>query len=254
MGACVVGILPSGVDRQEIEWQYDAPDGLKKVEGWLLGDPERFGLTVLKNLSKELVDTYYDTGDWRLYHAGYALRVRREGVGDSEATMKSLVPADGNLHRRREISEPLEGDEVETLFAAPGPVGVCLRALADAREMRRIFEVRTSRRTFDLVSDGQATDPKKALTSFAVRVGEVALDHSEIPLGASNKPARLTRVEVELDTSASGAYSKLEGFVKAMEEALGLLPATTSKYEAGLSATGQSPNSKAKEDKDPEKG
>lgn len=233
-----------GADRQEIEWQYTAPaDGLGKVEEWLLGEAEPFRLAILKGSSKELEDTYYDTGDWRLYRTGYALRVRREEGGVYEATMKSLVPADGNLHRRREISEPLRSGEVETLLAASGPVGARLKDLADAPKVRRIFEIRTCRQTFGLVLDMQATNLKTTQTvGSAIWVGEVALDSSEILLEAGKEPVRLARVEVEIDASTKTAFSELEGFVKAMERDLKLRPATTSKYEVGLSATGQNPN------------
>jgi len=233
-----------GADRQEIEWQYTVPaDGLGKVEEWLLGEAEPFRLAILKGSSKELEDTYYDTGDWRLYQAGYALRVRREEGGAYEATMKSLVPADGNLHRRRELSEPLRSGEVETLLTASGPVGAQLKYLVDTPKVGRIFEIRTCRQTFGLVLEMQATNLKTTQTGdSAIWVGEVALDSSEIPIEAANEPVYLARVEVEINASTKTAFSELEGFVKAMERDLELRPATTSKYEMGLSATGQNSN------------
>jgi triphosphatase len=242
-----------GTDRQEIEWQYTAPEGLKKVEEWLRGEFEpSFRLAILEGSSRELEDTYYDTGDWRLYRAGYALRVRRVEGGPSEATMKSLVSADGNLHRRREISEPLKSAGVEILLAASGPVGACLRELADAREVRWIFEIHTRRHTFDLLLDKQATDSKNIQTDgSAIRVGEVALDSSKISLDVSKESIYLTRVEVEIDASATTAFSELESFVKAMERDLKLRPAMASKYEVGLSAIARNPgnatNFKARE-------
>lgn len=235
-------------DYQEIEWQYESLYGLEKVEEWLVScDHGGFGLVAPRGFLKEFTDIYYDTQDWQLYHTGYALRVRRE-VADkgSDVTMKSLVAADGNLHRRREISESLKSDKHNVLFMTTGPVGVRLRALVSPRELRPLFEVRTRRQTFDLLLDEQPTDPRKVRTDSsvdAVRVGEVALDNSEIPLG--DGAVRLTRVEVEVDasvTSPSPKFSKLEGFVKAMEGVLGLRPAAMSKYEAGLSVTGQNPN------------
>jgi inorganic triphosphatase YgiF len=234
--------MPMGAYRQEIEWQYDAPSGLEKVEEWLGSrDPEGFGLVVLGGSFKELTDTYYDTGDWRLYRAGCALRVRRDASTQGfEAMMKSPIFTADNLHRRREISEPLETDELRALQMAPGPVGERLRTLAGPREVRPIFEVRTRRRTFALLLDVSA-DPKKAQTggsAGASRVGEVVLDDSEIPFEGSS--TRLTRVEVEVD--GASLPPRLKGFVKAMEVALGLRPTTVSKYEAGLFVTGQDPN------------
>ena len=234
----------SGTDRQEIEWQYDAPGGLEKVEAWLGEcDPRGSGLVLLGGSLKELADTYYDTEDQQLYHAGYALRVRK--VGESyEATMKALTPADGvagNLHRRREISESLESDSVGALLEAPGPVGAHLKTLVGSRKLRILFEVHTRRRAFDLL-DGEVADPGEVQTGGpAVRIGEIALDSSEIPLGGGDGLVRLARVEVEVGASAASSIPlKLENFVKAMEEALGLQPTAISKYEAGLSATGQS--------------
>jgi hypothetical protein len=115
-----------------------------------------------------------------------------------------------------------------------------LRTFAGPREVRPIFEVRTRRRTFDLLLDAPA-DPKKAQTggsADASRVGEVVLDDSEIPFEGSS--TRLTRVEVEVD--GASFPPRLRGFVKAMEVALGLRPTTVSKYEAGLFVTGQHPN------------
>ena len=255
---------PVGTDRQEIEWQYEATDGLEKIEEWLLGarddDSEGTvgsGLTVAGGTTKELIDTYFDTEDWRLYRAGYGLRVRREASRKgSEATMKSLVSpggVDGSLWRRREISEPLEGDGAEGLGKTTGPVGQHLKALLGGREVRPIFEVHTRRRTFDLLLGEERTDKspsgivqdasgniRRAGVGGGTRVGEVALDSSEIPLGHGDEVASLTRVEVEVDASAAGTAG-LEEFVKAMEGALVLRPTEISKYEAGLFATGQSP-------------
>ena len=231
------------MERQEIEWQYEAPHGLEKVEKWLGGrDPGAFGLAVFGSPFKEFTDTYYDTEDWRLYRAGYALRIRRGALDSgSEATMKSLTPAEGNLHRRREISELLESDNLVALLRASGSVGIRLRTLLGPRELRPIFEIYTRRQTFDLLLDEQPAEVRVGDSAEAIRIGEVALDDSEIPLGDGS--ARLTRVEVEVDASATTASSsKLEDFAEAMERNLGLRPTKISKFEAGLFVTGQSPN------------
>jgi CHAD domain-containing protein len=67
------------------------------------------------------------------------------------------------------------------------------------------------------------------------RLGEAALDESEIPLG--DEPVLLRRVEVEAETSeADVSSSLLENFAGMLEEELGLRPATASKYELGLLA------------------
>ncbi len=109
--------------------------------------------------AEDLVDTYYDTEDWRFHRAGYALRVRGKGSG-AEATMKSLAStggkAEGSIRRRREISEPLSNEKLETLRKATGPVGERVRALVGTREVRPVFEIRTHRQTFALQSEEPA--------------------------------------------------------------------------------------------------
>ena len=92
----------SATDHQEIEWQFDAGE-LESVEGWLGRQYSgSSGLIVAPESTLEITDTYYDTGDWRFYRAGYALRVRKTG-NEVESTMKSLTPSEGNVRRRREI-------------------------------------------------------------------------------------------------------------------------------------------------------
>ena len=209
----------------------------------------------------EIVDGYYDTGDWRLYRAGYALRVRETKAG-AEATMKSLSPAKDGLRRRREISEPLKGGEIGVLRRSGGPVGERLRLLVGEREVERIFVVRTGRNTFPLSlaeeagvsSDDSASGPsggevvqdasgdvrEASGSGGSTRVGEVVLDSSEVPLGEAEESVELTRVEVEVEAEAA-KDSRVRGFVREMEVSLGLRPARVSKYEAGIFATGLSP-------------
>jgi triphosphatase len=229
------------LDHQEIEWQFEAPD-LEPVESWLENYPSVSGLTVVPGATKELSDTYYDTEDWRLYRAGYALRVRRDGAC-AEVTMKSLAPAEDALRRRREISEPLEGG-TETPRGTRGPVGERLRKLAG--ELRPLFEVRTRRRTFALHPAGTSADGIMEDASGDIRrrsayrgtaIGEIALDESEIS-GDGEARTHLSRVEVEVDAGLQDSIGEL---VSGLRETLGLRPTGTSKFESGLSAAGLSP-------------
>jgi triphosphatase len=221
---------PSATDHQEIEWQFDAGD-LESVEGWLDQHTSgSSGLLIAPESSLEITDTYYDTDDWRFYRAGYALRVRNTD-GEVEATMKSLTPAEGSLRRRREISELLSDDKPSTLKEAGGPVGGRSRTLVGGRELRPLFTLETRRQRFALLLEG-STDRNQD----DVRIGEISLDTSEIPLG--EEPARLTRVEVEAGMVPT---PELPGFVDEMQSALELAPASTSKYETGLYARGLNP-------------
>jgi triphosphatase len=223
---------PSATDHQEIEWQFDAAE-LKSVEGWLdQHNSGSSGLIVASESTVKLKDTYFDTDDWRFYRAGYALRVRTAD-GAVEATMKSLTPAEGSLRRRREISESLSDDRPSTLKEAGGPVGRRSRPLVGGRELRPLFTLETRRQGFALLLEG-STDKNQE----DVRIGEISLDSSEIPLG--EETTRLTRVEVEAAIGMAPT-PELLGFVDEMQSALELTPATISKYETGLYASGLNP-------------
>ncbi len=249
-----------GTDHQEVEWQFDADD-LGRVEGWLVDAPVGSGVLVGPGSDDELVDGYYDTGDWHLHRAGYALRIRKTKDG-AEATMKALSPGEGNLRRRREISEPLKDGEIGTLRKSKGPVGERMRLLVGDREAERIFEVRTSRKTHPLsFDDGAGGEPDGATggsssggvvqdatgdvrepsgAGGSTRLGEVVLDSSEIPLGEAEESVGLTRVEVEVEAGAA-SDRRVRGFVREMEGSLELRQARISKYEAGIFAMGLSP-------------
>ena len=211
------------LDHQEIEWQFEAAQ-LAPVESWLKEHPSTSGLTTVPGATKELTDTYYDTEDWRLYRAGYALGVRRDSKG-TEATMKSLAPAEDALRRRHEISEPLKRG-TDAPKRTRGPVGELLRRLAGDRDLRPHLEVRTRRRSFMLF-------PERPSESDAA-VGEVALDGSEIS-GPGGARTRLSRVEVEIHSDGE-LPDAVEELVGELRNALGLRPAGTSKFEAGLTA------------------
>jgi CHAD domain-containing protein len=233
------------LDHQEIEWQLEADD-LESVESWLEEHPSASGLAVVRRATKELTDTYYDTEDWRLYRAGYALRVRRDGE-DAEATMKALASAEDALRRRREISEPL-ADGITTPEGAPGPVGQRVRRVAGGADLRPLFEVRTRRRIFALRPETASTgvtvedaagDIRRAEDVQEAAVGEISLDESEFS-GDDEATARLSRVEVEVGSEAV-VHDGVGDFVDTLRDALGLRPTEASKFRTGLSAAGLSP-------------
>ena len=226
-------------DHHEVEWQFDAED-LDAAETWLRRHSSETGLVVEPEPEEKITDTYYDADNWRFYRAGYALRVRKV-KGGAEATMKSLSPAEGEVRRRREITEPLKDDKPGALGKAPGPVGERARSLLGEREPRAMFEVRTRRRKFALLLENPAGGKEDGDQDNEVRIGEVVLDSSEVPLDGGRESARLSRVEVEAG-SGTALTPDLRGFVDEMRGALGLKPATLSKFETGLYAAGLSPD------------
>jgi CHAD domain-containing protein len=97
-----------------------------------------------------------------------------------------------------------------------------VEALAGARALNQVLEVRTRRRPFDLAIHGE-------------RVGELALDDTVIAIGHERRRLRLTRVEVEVQPAWVDA---MQPFVERLRRECGLQPATLSKFEAGLMAAG----------------
>ena len=92
----------------EIEWQFDALD-LRPVERWLATLPtlsiepyEQTTITALAQPPQRLVDSYLDTDDWRMAHAGFVVRTRRHGRRD-EITLKTAQWAE-----EEGLRQPLE--------------------------------------------------------------------------------------------------------------------------------------------------
>jgi triphosphatase len=204
----------------EIEWQFDAVD-VRPVARWLESWAEGNQGSLSMAPAVRIQDRYLDTDDWRLYRAGYSLRVRKRG-GSSEATLKAL-PSGGSLRRRVEITEALPDGQDQSPLEAAGQVGRRVRDVSGSRPLHLLCEVRTSRRPY-LVEVGAAR-------------AEVVLDETTIPVANGSRPVRLRRVEVEM---VDGAPEDLAAFVGELETGSGLRPATLTKFEAGLLSTGQS--------------
>jgi inorganic triphosphatase YgiF len=130
-----------------------------------------------------------------------------EWVHHESASPEEEHGPEGALRQRREISEPLKG-KAKTPKVTRGPVGERVRRLAGARDLRPLFE------------DGN------------IAVGEIALDGSEV-FGETS--AHLSRIEVEIDSSAS-LHAGVAEFVDEMRDGLGLRPTGLAKFELGLSA------------------
>ena len=222
-------------DHQEVEWQFDAGD-LAAVARWLREQPADAAVQATFRADAEQNDTYFDTDDWRILRAGYALRVRRSAAGGAEATLKSLHAAEKGVRQRREINEALGGDgSASDIAAAPGAVGQRVRAIAGPRRiraLRAIFEVHTRRSVYELTCGGEPA-------------GEVDLDSTDFPGDGAVPGAVMQRVEVEVNDPPAHT---IRAFVKRMRKACGLRNAALSKFEAGLNARRLQPREIAGED------
>ena len=222
------GNEPGEHDPVEIEWQFDALD-LRPVERWLATLPtlaletgDGGTVTALARTPRRLVDSYLDTDDWRIAHAGFVVRTRRRGRQD-EVTLKDTRPAErSGLRQRLEVTEVLPASGLAAL-GPDGPVGRRLRAIVGTRRLHEVLQVRTRRRPF-------------ALRVGGVDAAEVALDDTIIVVGNGQRPMQLRRVEVEVHPEWLDA---LEPIVDQLRASCGLQPARLSKFEAGLLALGE---------------
>src|SRR5579863_3999855 len=94
---------------RELEWQLGCAD-LSPVRRWLADHGSVDGLALEPRSPVEIFETYFDTDDWRIHRAGFALRIRSES-GKTEATLKSLHSASTTFADRRELSEPLDNTQ-----------------------------------------------------------------------------------------------------------------------------------------------
>jgi triphosphatase len=216
----------AGGEAREVEWQLAATD-LGVVRQWLGRHSVVDGLRIEPLPAQQLHDTYLDTEDWRVFRAGYALRLR-EKEGHVEATLKGLRSARDDVADRRELTEPLVEGGARALAQAAGPVGTRVRDVVGVKPLRRLFDVRTSRERFAVRSGESAEE-----------VGEVALDEAQFSRGNGHRhPMILTRVEVEA-VGPNGAA--LEQLATRLRTECGLQPATENKFAAGLHSASLEP-------------
>jgi inorganic triphosphatase YgiF len=181
-----------------------------------LGALERIGrLRARVRLERLQQDTYVDTPSLRLYHAGYACRLRHVGHR-AFATLKGRGGVDGAVHAREEIEVELDNPSIGALLrleAAPGPI---VRRLAAGEPLTPLFTAVTRRRLWD-VGNGARRSLELALdrATFYAETGETGL------------------LEVELE-SLDGDRALLENAARELRHRYGLTASALSKFERGL--------------------
>jgi CHAD domain-containing protein len=216
---------PGQKDGREVEWQLASTD-LASVRRWLDDHGTIDGLILAPRSTLQIFDTYFDTDDWRIYRAGFALRIRSED-GKSEATLKSLRSNSAEMADRRELSEKLDSNESESIAHLKGPVGTRVHAVSGAHPLQPLFEVHTSRQRYAVHA---ANDEHQ--------LGEIALDETVISRPHGQPQTSMQRVEVEALTDA---HEPLQTLVKALRNDCSLQSASDSKYSQGLKSVGLAP-------------
>ncbi len=216
----------------EQEWQFDARE-LDSARSWLAAQPhETSERRFASRPTLALRDTYYDSSDWMIFRAGFALRVReaREaddtGIGETEITLKSLHRAHNGIARRAEISESVGSAGLDDVLARDNGIGGRIRELVGTRTLAALFHVSTRRERQQLLEAD--TD---------LPLAEVDLDETSIET-PSGQAQEMRRVEVECINAEPEAVSP---FVEQLRDAARLEPVEVSKFRAGLAAAGLDP-------------
>lgn len=206
---------------REIEWQFAAAD-LVAVRRWLLAHPEIASFRIEPRPTLRLHDTYLDTTDWRVFRAGFALRLR-ERPGQAEATLKGLRSAREDLADRLEITEALPTGT--TLAASQGPLARRVLTFTAGVALAPLFQVKTLRDRFSVRAP-----------AHTVEAAEIALDDTVIEAPAGTD--RLLRVEIEAKRDSLETLADLAATLK---RACALTPAPSNKFAAGLRVAGLHP-------------
>lgn len=176
----------------------------------------------------DVVDSYWDTPDWRLLAAGWAYRWR-DASGSKSLTLKSTELADDIVHRRLEVEQQVDefpGGSGHSLPA--GPVAWRLNRL-DLRDLWELFRIHNYRRLFDIrLPDGSQI--------------EMAIDQATVTTKLPARkaaPGRMTFVELELELK-SGREESLLQLATTLQRRFNLLSSRLSKFDRGLQTAGLS--------------
>jgi inorganic triphosphatase YgiF len=214
----------------EQEWQFSAPE-LDAARAWLAAQPVEISdrrLSIQPTL--ELTDIYYDSPDWMIFRAGFALRMRSERTEEdgeqTEVTLKSLSKPHNALARRTEFSQRVDGSDMDAVIASAMGIGERIRELIGERSLKPLFKANTRRERQRLLEAGSD-----------IALAEVDLDETSIE-ATSGVSTQLKRIEVECLNATPAA---LEPFVRQLRDAAQLEPVEMSKFRVGLKAAGLNP-------------
>lgn len=173
--------------------------------------------------SQTVVDRYLDTADRRLFRAGFACRLRS---ADSKQvlTVKSLTPASGNIHRRRQVEETIDleqplGDQPEDWPTSE--VRNLVRAKVQQNPLQTIFTIYQTRHILRVYL-GQ-----KPVIDFSLDA--VSLQDPDTP----------EFLELEAELLEEGTEADLALFLNTLHSYWPLPPETQSKFELAWIQTRQ---------------
>ena len=175
---------------------------------------------------RHIVDTYLDTPQWTLLHAGYACR-QRQMEGKLLITLKGLRQGtgaiQGAIHRREEWEIPLP-TALPPAHWPPSEVRRRVQRLVGDLPLEPLFTLRQERMLRDVTRSKQ-------------RIAELSLDAVTLHHGGHDQ--RYDELEVELQEA--GTEADLAQLIDLLQDTWALEAELRSKFERGLSFIGAMP-------------
>lgn len=168
--------------------------------------------------SSAVVDRYLDTAARHMYQAGFACRIRA-GKAKQVLTLKSLTPAEGNLHRRQEIEQEIAADQPEAW--TDGEAKKLVLNMVGTTPLETLFVIHQTRHQYHALLQGQP-------------VIEFSLDQVSL-----NDAATIDYYGLEAELIGAGTETDLLEFIKALKAQWPLQPDGLSKFERALANLNQ---------------
>ena len=197
----------------EIELKYALSEDFAR---WLL-TARRLGDFALGPFRvKNVTDVYYDTPDARVAQAGYALRYRRKN-GHTQLQLKSLTPASGAYHRRRELHIPTDSPTDPSRWPDT-PEAQWLRELVGDQPLQSLFAIHQKRHEAQIMDESGSP--------FAL----LSLDQVRWQAGEREKQGW----ELEIELLPGMDEKPLQALADFLQHTPELHPQAISKYERGM--------------------
>jgi inorganic triphosphatase YgiF len=163
--------------------------------------------------AKNIVDRYFDTTEMNLFKAGFACRIRST-KGQQILTLKSLTPAEGQIHRRQEIEMEVNTDQPQGW--AEGETKTLVMGIVGQARLQTLFTLYQTR--------------SKLYVYFQERlVIELSLD--KVSLHQANT---IDYLGLEAELIEEGTEADLTRFTETLQRHWPLEADTQSKFERGL--------------------
>ncbi|HEY5118380.1 MAG TPA: CYTH domain-containing protein [Anaerolineales bacterium] len=198
----------------EIEAKFNVPS--REVFRMLQAIDRLAGFDLSDGLVRRVHDTYLDTQARRLFSAGYACRMRRQG-DDCLITLKGLGGARDAIHRREELEAFCPPSLIPAQWPA-SPTRDRILELIGSAPLAPLFELQQERWVRNLLRGEQ-------------RIAELSLD--DVRVVAAGREQTYLELEVELNPQTDETV--LESIAACLRAEWKLPPQPRSKFERAIS-------------------